>query len=211
MTSRYAMPLLGFAALLVAGCVADRATPTPGEALYVQYCAVCHGEDGRSVEGMLSTPHLNNQALLTVVDDEFLRENTARGRPGPNGRGKPGTKMSVYGEEHGGPLTATELALIVAHIRSWQTEPSVALDPFVAGSDAEAGRVLYETHCLACHGEDGWGEIAPSLAGVTFQDTATDAMIRHAIRNGREGTTMPAFQLTDAEIGDLISYIRTLE
>jgi elongation factor G len=60
---------------------------------------------------------------------------------------------------------------------------------------------VYAENCESCHGRDGWGSVsgnitlAPALAGATFQETATDAFIRHSILNGRPGTTMPLFGL----------------
>lgn len=204
---------LACAAIAVAACRTPAATPTAGQALYEQYCAVCHGSDGRSVAGMLSTPHLSHQGLLTVVSDEFLRENTARGRPGENGRGRPGTKMSAFGDRYGGPLTDAQIDEIVAHIRTWQTDPAVDLPPYSTTGDPERGRVLYTANCESCHGKDGWppSNLAPALAGATFQDTASDAYIRHTILAGRLGTTMPQLKLSETQVDDLVAYIRTLE
>jgi len=206
LTVSLALPLL----FLTAGCT-DAATPepTPEEALYLRFCAVCHGADGRTVPGMASTPHLNSQGLLTVVDDAFLTASIARGRPGENGRDKPGTKMSVYGEEHGGPLSSEEIAQIVRHVRTWQTAPSVELPPYRARGDPDNGRTVY-TLCVPCHGQDGWSTTAPSLAGRTLQETASDAFLRHAVLHGRPGTAMPGFRLSEQDLADLIAFVRTL-
>jgi cytochrome c oxidase cbb3-type subunit III len=197
--------------LVGTACKAPTPAPAPDQALYVQYCGVCHGEDGRSKPDMLSTPHLSNQAFLQVVDDAFLFENIARGRPGPNGRGRPGTKMAIYSADYGGPLTNDQIRQIVGFIRRWQTQPSIPLDPFTAAGDVAAGAKVYTTNCEACHGKDGWADkLAPSLAGQTFQQTASDAYIRHMARNGRMGTTMAAFTLTDQQVNDLVTYVRSL-
>jgi cytochrome c oxidase cbb3-type subunit III len=203
---------LAAAALLAAGCQAKATpTPTPSQALYTKYCAVCHGPDGKSVPGMLSTPYLDLQPFLTIADDTFIRENTARGRPGENGRGKPGTKMSAFGQAYGGPLTDAELNQLVAFIRAWQTEPSVTLPEFTARGDAVKGAKMYTEKCESCHGKGGWPptNLAPALAGETLQATASDAFLRHTVLNGRLGTTMPAFALTDTEIEDLVTYVRS--
>ena len=196
-------------ALAATACQAPTLTPPPEQALYEQYCAVCHGVDGRTVKDMPSTPNLNSQGMLTVVDDAFMTASIALGRPGENGRGKPGTKMAVYGEDYGGPLTNERITDLVAYIRRWQTEPSVALEPFEAKGDPVAGKRQFEV-CVPCHGQDGWSAAGPSLAGETLQEGASDAFLRHTILNGRPGTTMPAFKMSDREVEDLVTFVRTL-
>jgi cytochrome c oxidase cbb3-type subunit 3 len=199
----------GFAVAL-AGCSSATAPPaSPEQTLYEQFCAVCHGVEGRSIEGMTSTPHLSSQGLLTVVDDTFLTESIRRGRPGANGRNRSGTKMSVFAADLGGPLSGEQIASIVAYIRRWQTEPGIALPEYRAIGDPEAGRTVYE-QCLACHMQDGWSTLAPSLAGQTLQETASDAFMRYTVLNGRTGTTMPAFKLDEQQVGDLLTFVRSL-
>jgi cytochrome c oxidase cbb3-type subunit 3 len=188
-------------------------TPTPasdGEALYVRVCAECHGRDGRSVEGT-NSPNLNSQGLLVVADDGYLRETTARGRPGPDGRGAVETEMPPYDVRLGGSLSREEIDLIVGFVRQWQMEPTVALAPFEADGEPSRGRATFEESCAACHGADGWSAIAPNLAGTTFQEVASDAFIRHTVLFGRPGTAMAPFELTDEDLADLIAFIRTLD
>jgi mono/diheme cytochrome c family protein len=190
-----------------AGC--RKSTTTPGQALYEQYCAVCHGAGGHSVTGMTSTPQLDSQGMLIVADDAFLTASIARGRPGANSRGKPGTKMATFGADYGGPLANAQIAEILKYVRHWQTQPSVALTPYRTTGNVEAGRQVYEV-CVPCHQVDGWSTAAPCLAGETLQTAASDAFFKYTPLHGRPGTTMPAFQLDEEQANDLVAYVRSL-
>lgn len=204
-----ALPLV----LLLASCGPTEEERARQEA-YVRYCAACHGDEGEGMTGMPIAPVLASDDLLALADDAFLAETIARGRPGENGRDKPGTKMSPLGADYRGPLTDGDIDGIVAHMRSWQVGESEVLDAsFVAEGDLDAGREAYETLCAACHGEDGWGELAPRLAGEVFQETASDDFIRRTVRRGRAGTTMPAYgeaALDDTTLEAIIAYVRSL-
>ncbi|MCE7939281.1 hypothetical protein DCC79_01590 [bacterium] len=189
----------------------SRTPATEGEALYLQYCAACHGADGRSDPSIKSAPHLNGQDLLAAADDAFLYAAIAQGRPGEAARGVPGTKMPAFAAERGPLLTDSQVRAIIGHIRRWQAAPPVALGAYRAEGDAAAGRATYDQHCAVCHGPDGWGVDAPRLAGPVFQATATDAFIRHAIANGRAGSAMAAYAFDEVQMGDLIAFIRTLD
>jgi cytochrome c oxidase cbb3-type subunit 3 len=182
-----------------------------GAALYAKYCALCHGADGLTVDSVKNAPHLNSQGLLTVADDVFLFQTIKHGRPGAAVPDKPGTKMPAYGVDRSRILDDRQIEAIVAHIRAWQTEPSVTLEPYTAEGDPATGAALYAEACATCHGPDGWGIEAPRLAGETFQATASDAFIRHATQHGRAGTEMKAFPYDETQLADLIAFIRTLD
>src|SRR6202162_3897311 len=75
--------------------------------------------------------------------------------------------------------------------------------------------VLYGQNCAGCHGVEGSGGAAMSLANPTFLAVADDSVIRHAAANGVPGTPMPAFaqsaggMLTDKQIDALVRGIRS--
>jgi len=81
----------------------------------------------------------------------------------------------------------------------------------LAASDRQNGRVLYEMHCLGCHGESGYA-IDPTIPSFANGDLMflMDSELLDRIRSGNQ--TMPAFRglLSDQEIRDVISYLRTL-
>jgi mono/diheme cytochrome c family protein len=71
---------------------------------------------------------------------------------------------------------------------------------------------VYKAKCAGCHGADGSKSImgAKPLNGADVQGMS-DADLNGAITNGKG--KMPAYKgkLTDAQISDLVSYIRTLK
>ena len=81
-------------------------------------------------------------------------------------------------------------------------------DGTLAGGDATRGRDLYADRCAPCHADDAQGgAMGVALAGRHVLDRAPD--FARAIRSGRG--RMPEYpDTTDAEIADLIAYVRSL-
>lgn len=175
-----------------------------GRALYLKYCALCHG---KSAEGY-AADHANalgNQAFLEIASPVFLRAAIVDGRPG--------TPMSAWGKEHGGPLGAAEVDRLVAYLRSLAKRPLRAIDPAqrLAG-DPIAGGVVYQRSCRLCHGGGGEGTtLATSLVNPAFLRTVGDEYLRRTIAEGRPGTSMPPFpNLSATAVADVIAYLRVL-
>jgi cytochrome c oxidase cbb3-type subunit 3/ubiquinol-cytochrome c reductase cytochrome c subunit len=70
-------------------------------------------------------------------------------------------------------------------------------------------RTLYKANCAACHGENGSGGAAISLANPVYLAVAGEANLRQITANGVSGKLMPPFarsaggMLTDQQIGVL--------
>jgi cytochrome c6 len=85
-----------------------------------------------------------------------------------------------------------------------------------ARADAAAGQATYKGKCAACHGADGKGDSAAGKAMGVHDFAApdvqkmTDAELTQAIAQGKG--KMPAYgkSLNDAQIADLVAYIREL-
>jgi cytochrome c oxidase cbb3-type subunit 3 len=87
-----------------------------------------------------------------------------------------------------------------------------------AGSgDAAAGKDTYGKHCLACHGADASGNTPiakgmkvtiPNLASKEVQ-ALSDADLQKVMTQGK-GKMPPVKDLTDADLHNLVAYIRTL-
>lgn len=96
---------------------------------------------------------------------------------------------------------------------------SLLLASTVLAADPAAGRTLYAASCTACHGTAGNGKGPAAVAlkprPTDFTNAAwwtgkTDEQLTVSIRAGRPGTSMTPFtELTDAEVADLVAYLRT--
>ena len=79
-----------------------------------------------------------------------------------------------------------------------------------AAQTADPGGLVYASRCAGCHGSNGGGgELGPSI--VTRVPSRTDEELTAVITQGLPGAGMPAWpNVTDAELGDLIRFLRTL-
>ena len=74
-----------------------------------------------------------------------------------------------------------------------------------------AGGRLYDQACQSCHGVEARGDRAPALASGAFRHGNADGELFLNIRNGIQGTQMPAFaQFTSDQAWQLISYLRSI-
>jgi cytochrome c oxidase cbb3-type subunit 3 len=172
-----------------------------GLKLYRSRCTVCHGENG---EGKIG-PSINNQAVLSVVSDEFLHDTIVRGRPG--------TAMPAWRQ-----LSSEDVADVIAFLRSWQTQPAKGLPALRVQGDRQNGELLYTGACASCHGPHAEGALGPQLANAVFLDTVDDAMLVQWISFGRSGTQMRPHlrgqqgnaDLSRSQIEDIVTYLRSL-
>lgn len=183
-----------------------------GAKLYNTYCAACHGSNG---DGGVGVP-LDLPDFQYGVDDRFLKLTIRHGRPG--------RVMPAFTE-----LSDAEVDALVEHLRSWAPgRPIIPANGTITGNP-ERGKALFAQHCASCHGSRGEGGegtgvtfsrprdlpiIAPALNNSGFLTAASDQLIKAAIVNGREGTPMPSFRkkgLSDEQINDIVSYVRSFE
>jgi mono/diheme cytochrome c family protein len=81
-----------------------------GEHLFEIECAGCHGQEGRGG----TAPALNSQQFLTAADDTQIASLITVGVPG--------SPMSAYSIDYGGPLTAEQIEAITAYLRSLEED-----------------------------------------------------------------------------------------
>ena len=182
-----------------------------GAALYQQHCSACHGKDGHGGVGVpLALP-----AFIDSVDDRYLTETIRLGRPG---RVMPSFAF----------LEKDSIGAIVGHMRSWTGKPAPVYATHTVQGDTSHGAKLYIQHCAGCHGANGEGGkgtgvtfsrprdlpvLAPALNNSGFLASASDAMIKNTLTQGRQGSPMVSFTgdvgLSEQDANDLVAYVRS--
>jgi mono/diheme cytochrome c family protein len=179
--------------------------PTKGgvlkpEALYHNYCSVCHGDRGdgnsRARNSLVPPPRdftraaeLTRETMMTIVT-----------------HGKPGTAMTAWKTQ----LEPKEIEAVVDYIR--KTFMQVALDPRL-----QKGRTLYAQNCMVCHGDRGQG--ASGAAGLIPARDFTTPQARieltrermiGSVTNGRANTAMAAFagRMPAQDIEAVVDFVR---
>lgn len=175
-----------------------------GGELYARMCAVCHGASGEGYKAD-QAPAIGRSEYLASVSDEFLRAAIVDGRRG--------STMSAWGKARGGPLAPEDVDALLAFMRGWQTGPAVVLDEGQSRGNADAGAKLYAAECVRCHGVDGRAATAVQIGNPDWLRSASDGLVRHAIRTGRPGTTMEAFaaKLGDQGVEDVLAFVRRFQ
>ncbi|AXC13283.1 hypothetical protein ACPOL_4004 [Acidisarcina polymorpha] len=81
----------------------------------------------------------------------------------------------------------------------------------------DSGAATYKSKCAMCHGADGLGATpaGKAMKAIPFNSPdlvkATDADLVSATKNGKGKMPAYAGKLSDAQITEVVSYIRTLQ
>lgn len=81
---------------------------TQGSSIWELNCASCHGLNGEGGVG----PALNSMQFLQSATDEQIQLLVSVGVPG--------TQMSAYSLDFGGPLTTEQIKAVTEFMRSWE-------------------------------------------------------------------------------------------
>jgi cytochrome c oxidase cbb3-type subunit 3 len=183
-----------------------------GGELYVEYCAMCHGTDGRGRVGA-------NLDLFPGIDAESAMEQIIR-------EGVSGSPMPAWAQDEGGPFTEEDIRDVTAYVLALVggTGPIAPLPtyeppvieplPEVEG-DPTNGAVVFQQNCSACHGQRAQGGFGWPLA-KSWPGNRPEAYIRQVVLQGIEGSIMPGWArsvggpLTREQIDDVTAYILAL-
>lgn len=232
---------LGCAALLLFACgrtKADKqadteqaAAPTgptvqdvvEGRQLYLTYgCVGCHGVTGG---GGMGKPILDDQWIFGSDDATLFK--LIRGEVPKQ------TMPSAIGKA----LTDEQINKVILYVRSvykgdkgkinWKVPPPVPEEllrgPVSVGDPIAAGKVLFMSACVPCHGEGGKGDgvaakdLNPKPRNLTdpaYMAPLDDRYLYELISRGGvavgKSPQMPEFALSPQDIQNLIAYVRTL-
>ncbi|BAN49569.1 cytochrome-c oxidase, cbb3-type subunit III [Metapseudomonas resinovorans] len=167
-----------------------------GGRLFATYCSICHGSDAK---GAMGFPNLTDSNWRWGGEPETIKASILHGRM---------AAMPAWGEMLGDEGVKN----VAAYVR--QDLAGLKL-PEGTQADLEAGKTLFASTCVACHGATGTGTAlmgAPDLthpAGWIYGSSL--AQLQQTIRYGRNGQ-MPAQQeyLGQDKVHVLAAYIYSL-
>jgi mono/diheme cytochrome c family protein len=206
--------------VLAGGERADPATGDPGrgEALYRQYCAVCHGATGQG-DGP-NAPYLEDDRPRDLTDARYMTRLTDAQLIEVIRGGGEATGRSRFMPAWGHTFSAGQVADLVAYIRILaatrpRATPSAGEPPEAAGA-----RLVAELGCTGCHriGDLPTTPVAPDLSGIgaKLRRAWLEAFLRrpHRVRPASyvplSRSRMPDFRLTAEEARRLATYLSGL-
>ncbi len=171
-----------------------------GRATFATFCSQCHGSGAAGAKGY---PNLLDNDWLWGGDVETIHTTITHGiRSTADDETRLGD-MPAWSEV----LEEDELAQVIEYVVG------------LAGGEndatlAEAGAVVFEDNCTACHGDGGVGDRdlgAPNLTDAIWLFGGDRATITETIANGRGGV-MPNWnaKLSESQISAVTAYVHQL-
>lgn len=209
--------------LLSATSYAEQFNTYQGRRLFLAYCFLCHGMDGKG-DGPLRKKLKLPPADLTdksridnKTDTELYNIIDGSNRHGafgitPANNGDISEQMPKWNQI----LSPQSIEALVSYIRFI----SQSKNPLIG--DPTAGEEVYRKYCALCHGKNGKGDgimlrvipVSPTdYTNVGRMNSLSNQDLIDIISNGRgEGSFMPGWKgsLSQHEIESVVSYIRLL-
>ena len=176
-----------------------------GAAVFKTWCAQCHQTNGA---GAVGYPNLQDDDWLwggTMEDIHLTLLHGIRSETDDDSRY---SEMPAFGRDE--LLEEEEISQVVNFVMSLTPNVNPPQDP----SMVEAGAVVFEDNCAACHMEDGSGDRtqgAPNLADAIWLYGGDYAAISETVHNSRFGV-MPDWneRLSEAQIRAVATYVHQL-
>jgi cytochrome c oxidase cbb3-type subunit 3 len=177
-----------YLALPVEEIAVDPAVRKMGMRLFANNCAQCHGADAGGAYGF---PNLRDDDWLYGGDAATIKATLVNGRQ---------AVMPAWGSVIGDEGIA-DVTQYVLSLNGRDVDPA----------KAEAGKTVFQTYCVACHGADGTGNPAlgaPNLTNGVWLYGGSAEQISQTLHAGRNGM-MPAFKdtLSEDKIHILTAYV----
>ncbi|MCK4674401.1 MAG: c-type cytochrome [Gammaproteobacteria bacterium] len=188
-----------------------------GRRLYVSYCQLCHGTDGKGDGALAKAMKISPADLTTTVrsrsDTILTKIITGKGRQTITGRDRHNL-LSEAMPEWSEVFSESQVSALIAYLRFLGRSKHDLM------GDPEAGMQLYQKYCHVCHGVEGDGDgIMTELMGIMPMDhtnpnetnSLNNEELVNSILDGK-GRFMPAWRgiLNQNDVEALVSYIRLL-
>ncbi len=188
-----------------------------GRRLYVSYCQLCHGTDGRGdgplAKAMKISPSDLNTTVRSRSDTILTKIITGEGRQTITGRDRHNL-LSDAMPEWKDVFSESQVKALIAYLRFLGRSKHELM------GDPELGMQLYQKYCQVCHGVEGDGDgIMTSLMGIMPMDhtnpnetnSLSNKELANSILDGKN-RFMPAWRgiLNQNDVEALVSYIRLL-
>jgi len=173
--------------------VDNKAAMDSGRRLFLTYCSTCHGSDARGSQGY---PNLADNDWLYGGNPDQIKSSIMDGRLQGVGL--------MPGFSH---LGNDGLDAVTAYVMSLSGRKADS-------TKVAAGKVTFDSQCVACHGADAKGNVhigAPNLTDNIWLYGSTKGHIKLTIEKGRDGV-MPAHRefLGEDKVHLLSAYIYSL-
>ncbi|WP_193074874.1 cytochrome-c oxidase, cbb3-type subunit III [Pseudomonas sp. FME51] len=171
----------------IADVARDEEAGRIGQRLFATNCSVCHGSDARGAFGF---PNLTDNDWIWGGEPEQIMTTLRQGR-----QAAMPAWLAVIGEQG-----VRNTAGYVRSLAGLESE----------GMDLEAGKQVFNTNCVACHGPDGKGNPllgAPNLTDDVWLYGSSMLQVQHSIRAGRNGNMPAQAHLGDDKLHMLAAYV----
>lgn len=126
-----------------------------GAELYISNCAACHGVQGQGRIGpALQGTELDENALIRIIS-----------------AGVPGTVMSAWSREEGGPLTIDQIEDLATFIKNWDTE---LVETLTSEDDTEPGPTSVPT--MSPTATPAWTPVE-ALTDIQYDPTTPESIL----------------------------------
>lgn len=217
---KHLLKTIAMAALLalpgIKGALAEPPPAFEGQRLYVSYCQLCHGLEGKGDGPLAKSMGITPADLTTTIrarsDAVLVKIITGEGEP-ISGRDRHNL-ISEAMPEWKDVFDDHEIASLIAWLRFMSRAKHDLM------GDPRLGFDLFQSYCSVCHGEEGYGDgIMGKILGMSPMDltnpletdTLDNEQMAGRILDGR-GRYMPAWRgiLSQNDVEALVSYIRLL-
>lgn len=169
-----------------------------GEALYMENCATCHGNQANGVPASGTTGSFPDLVGLGPATIDFWVD---------SGRMPAADPTAVQAPARQPRLTPSQATAIAAWINSLSPSYPLIPTPHLKQASVSTGMALFALNCAACHTIEGGGD---ALAYATFAPSLHHVpafQVVEAIRTGPGN--MPRFtgNLSDQQVDDIVAYV----